>query len=418
MKLIRHEFKKVITSKVLWGLTIIFIIFNGFIIYEKSYNKDELKVLNKIISKVGNKITPEMKGNFKVYYEDEFSNAQKIIKDKTSLEFDTIGEFNRTFTPNSEFTTKELKFIEEVGIVEGYYNSIENLEVAYNDIEIMKIAEGIIEEGRLTGTDAEEIRSTYKKFEKRFNELKGNEEHKYLFFMGKPYKMHSLLFKDIFGKLNIEIAIIVVLLTTFLLNYEFENKTHLNIYSSKRGRENIKDKGIAAIVCTLIFTTVILFSTLLIFFTVFDYSGIWGTSVNSFFNWESGLPYMCWWSLPVIQYLASLIVLMYILQLIFSGITFVICKFIRNTYMVFFVFFVIYGIGIVLPQLVSSNQGLFTLSSFTPYTLAYNLALRFMMVGAVFPMKFYEITNLSLWIIGIFDAVLVCIKSFKKESIV
>lgn len=380
MEVVKLEFLKIITSKVLWGLTLVFILFNVFIIYEKSYIRDDLKILNEIIDEEGVKIDSEMMKNFKELYSEEKDDNRNTI-------------------------------------IEGYYNSIPVLEEKYNNIDVMKMAENTISKEGYDGEDAEKIREKSSEFNRRFEEIKENKEEKYLFFSGINYRMHSFLFSTIFGNMNYEIAIIVVLLTTFILNYEFDNRTSLTVYSTKKGRNIIKDKLLASILSTLIFTTVILVVTLGVFFMVFDYSRVWGTSINSFFNWENQLPYISWFNLTIAQYLGSIIGIIYILQLIFLGITFILCKFIRSTYKAFTVFFIVYGIGILLPEIMNINLKSLVVSVFTPFTLAFNLSTRFMGFGMIYPMKYYEMITLSIWIIGVSILGYFSIKSFKRESI-
>ena len=56
-----NEFKKVITSPIIIGLLILFIIFNSTIIFKSSYIKEDLEVLNKIVNKFGYKIDERIK---------------------------------------------------------------------------------------------------------------------------------------------------------------------------------------------------------------------------------------------------------------------------------------------------------------------------------------------------------------------
>ena len=60
-----QEFKKLICSPVIIGLTVVFILFNIFSMSATSYLKEDLKIINNIISEFGYEINDEIisKGN-------------------------------------------------------------------------------------------------------------------------------------------------------------------------------------------------------------------------------------------------------------------------------------------------------------------------------------------------------------------
>ena len=62
----------------------------------------------------------------------------------------------------------------------------------------MEVGESGIATYKLSGSAAETVRMQYKKLSLRFDKLKISGEHKNLFFIGKAYKMHTLLFKSLF----------------------------------------------------------------------------------------------------------------------------------------------------------------------------------------------------------------------------
>ena len=73
MDIRKNEFKKAVTSPIIIGLLVLFIVFNSIIIFQNSYFKDELKVLNKIVDKFGYKIDDKWKLNLK-YYDTQLKN--------------------------------------------------------------------------------------------------------------------------------------------------------------------------------------------------------------------------------------------------------------------------------------------------------------------------------------------------------
>ena len=193
-----------------------------------------------------------------------------------------------------------------------------------------------LEKYRLSGNAAETLLNEYEKFSERFEEMVENGEHKQWFFAGKAYFMHSFLFETVFLHIVIESLLLIVLTTALITTYEFENKTHLVAYSTKLGRKLMKNKLLASLTMA---TTIIVFLfaiTLGTFFTVFDYSHVWQTSISSAFNWEYNFPYVAWWDLSVGEFLIGTTALVFIVLLLFSSLTFALSVAVKNSYITFF----------------------------------------------------------------------------------
>lgn len=123
----------------------------------------------------------------------------------------------------------------------------------------------------LSGSAADTVRNQYEKLSERFDGLKENGEHRNLFFIGKAYRMHTLLFKTLFRAFIIEIMVLAVLITGHLLAYEYESKTQLLTYSTKRGRKLDFDKFCISVIATILATTIIIGISLVIYFSLYDY---------------------------------------------------------------------------------------------------------------------------------------------------
>lgn len=418
-----YEFKKVITSPIIIALMIIFVSFNIFIIFQNRYYKKELKVLNKIVDKVGYKIDDNMKAKFKIYYEEELNKANDITYNKTSKTYKSAFEILESLNHNQGkykediYSKRELELINEVGIIEAYYNTIEGIDHTYEKLDFMQIAEGEIKKYRLSGKAAETLRREYEDFSERFHQLIKNGEHKNLFFMGSIYRMHSLLFKTLFRSFIFEIMIFSVLITAFIVNYEFDNSTHLLAYSSKKGRKLIMYKLLISVVTTVLIAALIMGLGLLTYFLQYDYSGLWQVPISSYFNAEYDLPYMSWWNMSFIQYLLLGIGVIYICSLIFNGIAFIISRLVKNSYIVFFIFAILFGLALVLPGATPTHSKLIFLGSFTPFMLIMNSFVWFMESGAFTIFKYYELITLTIWSVIIIGFSGLSIKSFKKQDI-
>lgn len=421
MKVKKYEFKKIIFSPIFIVLTFLFLAYNTFIIIDKSYINDDLKILNEIVDEVGYSINDEMMVEFKTYYENELNKANKLLIEKGYSSYEFIGEFLRKnniyYSSDSKFSKNEIEFLNKVNYIEVYYFLCIDLEEDYESIDINSIGEADLEKSPYNSNVNKIIKDNYDKFSQRFEELKSNGEHKSLFFYGKLYRMHSFLFKKIISTIIYEIMILVVLATAFILNYEFESNNALVAYSTKRGRNLVKDKLMVALGFTVFITTIITGITLLIYFSVFDYSGLWGSSISNFFGQEYPRPYISWFNMSILKYLIAVITVVYLIQIIFYGITFIIFSFIRNTYIVFGSFSIMVGGGLLLPTLIPSKLSIIKASVYTPFTLMFNPSWWFMLKDSLQTSRYYEIVTLIVWILGILIIGKLCVNKFKKESI-
>ena len=268
------------------------------------------------------------------------------------------------------------------------------------------MGEGSIEAYGLRGQAAEIARKNYENLDNRFEEIKSTKEHKNLFFLGSTYKMHSLLFKETFLKCIYEILIIVVLMTAYLVNFEFDNKTNLLVYSTRRGRKNIKDKFAVGLISSLIISSIILGITLLSYFLTFDYSEIWNIPIATAFNWEYKYPYISLFNHTFLQ------------RLLLSCLIVLICAviFLKNSYLVIFIFFIVFGMSLIGPQIISKSSVLLIYSCYNVFQLILSPHMWFMDMGPLM-MKNYEAITLATNILVVYIGTTLTIKRFKKEDI-
>lgn len=416
------ELKKVMASPVIIALLLLFIAFNIFFILDNAYFRDELMVLNNMVDEFGYKIDDGLEENLGKYYDEGLDKLNQLSYQKTGKTYESVEVFlnDQYYSISSRedgvYDKEDIDFIEELAIVEGYYHTIGDIDQTYEEIDITEIAEAEIKKCGLSGKAANTVRKQYKKFAKRFNELVENGEHKNLFFMGPVYKMQSLLFRRIFKIFIFEIVVLVVLITAYLVNYEFENNTQLLTYSTKRGRELIIDKLYTSILANVIVVTIVMLTGLTTYFSVFDYSGLWDVPISSALMAEGNIIYMSWWNISFVQFLFFAIGLVYICALIFTGITFIISKFVRNSYIVFFIFIMIFGIGLF-PSIAPKSSNAIFISGFTPFFLVVNPHVWFMESGAFTTFKYYELITIVIWSVMAILLSLFCIRGFKRQDI-
>lgn len=414
-----NEFKKVITSPIIIGLLVLFVVYNSIFIFQNSYFKEDLRVLNKIVDRFSYKIDDEMLNEYKKYYDEQLERLNKITQEKTSKDYNNMSEFytDHKYGIEDIYEKEEVDLIVELGIMEAYYNTIQEIDDVYSSIDIMDKAEYEINKYRLIGKAADIVRKQYRDFNDRFHQLINNNEHKNLFFLGKVYRMHSLLFKSLFKIIIFEIIILVVLITAYIVNYEFDNNTEAITYTTKRGRNLIMDKLYTSIFSNIIVTTIILLTTLALYFIIFDYSGLWKVPISSYFNADYSFPYLSWWNMSFIQFLFLGIGLIYIITLLFNGIVFIIARAIKNTYFAFFVFAIIFGLFLITPNMLPRNSSLIFTGGFTPFFLVMNPHVWFMESGALITFKYYELITVGIWSLVLLVLSILSIKKFKRQDI-
>lgn len=417
-----NEFKKVLKSPVLIVLTILFLIYNGFIIYSNSYIREDLNLANDFIEKFGYVVNDEMIADVSNVYESKMIELNKITKERFNKEFSSIDEFlesqeyESVLYSEEGYSDKEIELLNDLSIMNLYKNAaIDNIK-AYESLDIMEMAEGSIHDYRLSGKAAEKVREIYSKLVPRFEELKSNKEHKNIYFVGYIYETHSLLYRNIIVKVLFEIIIFVILVISYLINYERDNKTIDLVCTTRRGRNLIKDKLLVALIVSIIGTAVILGITLIMYFIVFDYSKVLSVSISSALNWEL-TPVISWLNISVGEYLALSILVVFILAIIFTLISFVICSILKNSYKTFFVFFILFGLVFIMQKFISNSSGMLIGSHYNVVIMTLNPHMWFREAGPFMTDKYYEVITLitngalaiamSIW----------CIKRFKKENI-
>lgn len=419
MRIVYNEYKKAMFSPIILSLLLLFISFNIFLIHNHSYFKEELKTANQLVKKYGTKMDDDALSRLKTDIQHERKRMNAITEKKIAQTYNsTMDFFKEAYKHEKSFSKSEWKFFVQLGLSEMYLDTALSIDDSYREIDILKIAEKEIQMYGLSGDAAKTLRNEYKKLADRFEELKQNGEHKDIFFLGKQYYMHSFLFKTLFRSIIFEAMILIVLLTAFLTNYEYEQQSHLLVYSTKKGRNVLTAKLIASLLAAVTVTTLLLGTVLVDFFAVFDYSYLSKSAISSAFNWEYQLPYISWWNMSFLAFLlCSMIVVSFSMPL-FSAITFVISAFIKNSYIVFFVFALLFGVCLLLPGIVPTSSNAIFIMGITPFALILNPHMWFMGMNELFIYKYSEAITIGAWIVLTLLLCLFCIRRFKKEEMV
>lgn len=417
-RIIWEEGKKLFLSPIIWVLIIVFIAFNGIIISSNGYLREEIKDISTIGEKFGYEVNEKLIRNLEI---EERKNLIRI--NEISRKFFNKGNYNSTmeflqsengqdFFNNKEKLGKEnYRFLIYATVIENYKELIGTTEEDYNKVNLIDYGKAIVEDYGLKEEVARIVRKNYDLLEKRLNEIKKTGEQKNLFFYGKSYLMHSLLFKKIIKYVLFEVTIIAVLITSFLVNYERDNKNNLLVESTKRGRKNSIDKLFASIVGTLIASFIIIGITLLIYFMFFNYGGLWQSSISSMFNWEETLPNISWFRLSFRSYLMLTIIFILLVAIIISIISFSISMTSKSSYKTIFLFFILFGAIYALPAIIPKSSQFIIWSHFNIFTLIMKSGKWFIGGNPFVSFKYYEVITV---ISSAFMAGLIAIFSYKK----
>jgi hypothetical protein len=126
---------------------------------------------------------------------------------------------------------------------------------------------------------------------------------------------------------------------------------------------------------------------------------------------------MSWWNMSFVQYLFASIGLVYASMWLFTGVTFIIARYIKNTYIVFFAFAIIFGLFLLVPGMLSRDSNIVFIGSFTPFILITNPFMWFMESGAFTTFKYYELATVGIWSVLLLVLSILSIKRFKRQDI-
>ena len=419
----RLEFKKIISSPIILGLFVLFLLFNCFLIYQQSTLRHDMKSLQPIVKETGTLMNDEGREKLKTSHEEDLNTWNQLSQSKTGDTYQNAADFYKpelyySLIESNIYSEKELQDINNLAIKETYLNSIQDIETKYSTLNVMENAEEGIRLFGLEGAVAETVREQYSVLKPRVEELIENKEHLHLFFHGKMFGTHSFLFKTLFGFMLFQGMILIVLFTAFIVNYEFEHRTALVTYATKRGRRLMWDKLLVSTFASTLVTVALLAITLAVYFIVFDYSGLWNVPISTGFLIElNKIPFISWWNVTFIQYLLMSCGLVVLCQILFVLITFCLSMLIRNSYIVFTLFGVIFLAGLYIPSLMPKDSTMLLYTHFSPFILVMNVKKWWMESGVFTTFKYYEILTVTGWLIVLLLTAWLLIKRFARENI-
>ena len=386
MNIYRLELKKLYSSVTLWVLIILFLVFNIFL----------------VISNSGDKYV------------------------------DFIGEIsNETgYVLNEDFYNKLLQ-VQANDIEADYLEQLQldtyQVEDVFDEYNINEVGERYIEATGAPERFAKIMRNKYSDLQNVVNKKGESNEAMTLYFAGATYYMHQLLFKDLMGWLIVEGVLISALLILLSLGYENNNRTEGIVYSTKTGRNILRSKFAASISAALGGYLLLFTVTFLIYFSMNDYSGIWGSSVSSIFNYRNDIiagvrPFVTWHSYSVFTYFLATIAMSIGLICSFILVAFIIGTIIQNSYISFFVFLIINALMIAIPLMIP-NTTLFSYyikyySMLSPVWLWLKHSLWFTDGDTDTLWKYFETMGLCVSILALTAFSILAAARFKRRDII
>lgn len=397
--MIVNECEKAWRNPVLICLLSLFLLFNTFFVLSNSYNREEIKTAGQLADTYGVQITEESLRALDQDLNEELIEANEILQSKGFQGAGSLAEFTERvdFSREDFYSEEEWDFLQTLYLKTNYADVAHSIDQTYQSIDWQEIAELEIGYYSLTDSGAEWVRNEYERFNHRFADLLNREEHQTWFILGTVYQMHSFLFRSIGVLLFFQGLILVVLVTSLITNYEYEHRTYLTVLPTKKGRVILKEKLFASCMASLSFIIPLFAITLVIYFSTFDYSGLWTSSISSAFNAERSLPFVSWWDFSFGEYLFFNGVVTISCLFLFILLTFGLAILLKNTYFTFLAIAIVFALGYIIPSFLSFSSILLLLANFNPSTLALNPHSFFMANNGLTVFQYYELLTIGIW---------------------
>ncbi|WP_054705972.1 hypothetical protein [Bacillus sp. JCM 19041] len=328
MRIVWFELLKLVKSPILIVLSLVMIALNLLVISEEWQDAYDTKpIFNEIAQDYGYEADRRFVSNI------EASNERLLEEMNQSFEEEYPSGSIALESSTIQTDDSRMKEVVPLVIRESIIDTAIEADTYYSNLQSKDIADHHISHFGLE-SQAEAVQARYAPIDNRITEMVETNEHTTLFFRG--YEIHSLLYREVIRNTLLGLSIVLVLLTAFSVNYEFDRNTALHTYSTKRGRKLLVNKWLAVNVASLLFITAVLGATLLAFFLTTSFSGMWNSYVSSYFNMDGSLPYLTWWPITMWQFLILAIGLTYLLLFIVVQLAFFTSVWVRNSYGVFF----------------------------------------------------------------------------------
>ena len=423
VNVIKYELRKIFSSWVVWGLIGAVILINGLLIFSQApfLRRDELAVVTEMVRAHGSEVTDETLAIWRTEYERLLQQVNLIAEQEVGVSFSTIGALL-----NSEYAWSiDGLFESDAGrelsqralIIESHYLTARSIEDNYYNVRLVEYGQRVIEDFVLTGALAQTILDQFETAQVRLDTLVENGEHLHFFFNNEIFDTHIILFQRIFGAISIGTTILVVVISAFLFNYEFDQKTDKLIYSTTCGRRLQLLKLKTACLAVTMITFLIIALTLGLYFLKFNYRGLWHVPMSSAFMSDSRFVITAY-SLTFLQYLFAVIGMIYMGQLLFVWLTFILSKLIRRGYLSTILFFILLVLGRTGSMFFPSHSNLVFYAGFNPFFMLFRDLSGSFLLGAISESyRHFELMTISVWAIIFSLGVVLSYHQFKRRDL-
>lgn len=402
------EMKKALTSPMVLTLLVLMLGWNVFLIVSDSHDKKELTVATDIINTYGVTFNDE---TLKTMEHDILAKLEQLGIKSTEAFYEEM-----TYERYSTNSRAEQEQIDEVRILLSYFHYAQIVDERYKGIDLNSIKMSFYKSSNVPNWLQSYFDKQFSQWDERLTEILATDEYKHWFFLGDYFK-HSDLFRDTFKLIALEGLMLVTLITALIVNYEFEHRTQLVTYATKRGRKLLLNKIVASIMTSGLALVVLFTVTLGTYFIVYDYSAIWQTVVSSGFNWEYKLPYITWWKIPYWLYFVLALAIVGAVLLLAVFITIVISIFVKNSYYTWLICLIGFLAMFVVPSFFTGG-GILWLMHYNLTLLLLN-AHNYFNGGDSFMMeKYHELWTLLLWTVLVSTSILLAIRHFNRKDVV
>lgn len=334
MHILKFEIKKLLSLSMLWGFMLLCLVLNSAIIIGSVYDTDAadyVQYISKTVSVTGTQMG--------AYFDEALSKVSE-------------NEWHTIFTSQTA-----------------------NAEDIFTATDTTELGEIFVSRIGLSGFWEKQMTTKYEKLQASVDKLSKQNASLSVYAAGMTHDLHQLLFSSLFRAITTEACLLAILMMLYALGFEAQNRTELIVYSTRRGRNTQASKLVAGLITSLGVFAIISVLSLLLFFTVFDFSGIWDSSVSSQFNYiqYSGFtkPFLTWIPFTVRDYLLTMVALSAVLTMVFALFGALIGLLCRNTYVGFIIFLAVALCMMALPYLFASLQfwGGYFLSELLPVPL-------------------------------------------------
>ena len=287
-----------------------------------------------------------------------------------------------------------------------------------------RIAEAYISAFGLTGNIAERMRAKYTALQRVVDEnaLAGYSFSPYLGYYTANMRLHLFSTFGVIGILTLQGMLLAVLLALLAIGYEQINHTEHSVYVTKTGRKILHYKIFVSLMASIGLYVLLTAITLIAYFSVLNFSGVWGSSVSSGFNYSVDIfagvrPFTTWRNFTVASYWLASLGLSLVLVICFSLMGVIAGILLRSSYIGFLMVMVINAVLMISPLIFLPNSYIHYISNHLPLGLLRNSLWWFTDGGFITLWRNFESWGAGLSLLFLSTLCVLSIVKFRKKDV-